>query len=112
MLQKQGLVTPIGLRKDTKHRIASLRLLSGLLVGTGIAVILTLIEIGLLFLFNPFHLLGSTVNRLTALSTLATHTPEIFLVPLGELLIISIIALIVAEPIALISYLRAAHRAQ
>jgi HEAT repeat protein len=83
-----------------------------LLIGIGIAVILTLIEAGILLLFNPFNTLSKIPDRFTALTGLLAHAPATLLLPPIELLAAAILVFLAIKPIELIGYLRAARRAQ
>jgi HEAT repeat protein len=87
-------------------------LFSSLLVGGVITLLLTLIEVSFILLFNPFHVLGESQNRFFALLILPLHAPVSLLVLLSELLVASMGSFLLAQPVALISYLRAVYRAQ
>lgn len=87
-------------------------LFSSLLVGGVITLLLTLIEVSFVLLFDPFHVLRGDQNRFFALLMLPLHVPISLLVPLSELLVASMGSFLLAQPVALMSYLRAVYRVQ
>ncbi|WP_165423791.1 HEAT repeat domain-containing protein [Ktedonosporobacter rubrisoli] len=86
--------------------------LRSLLVGLGIAVILTFIVAVIILLLNPSGILGATANRFSALLTLPARAPQVLLLPLLVFLVASVGTLFTAQPLALIMYLREVHQAQ
>jgi HEAT repeat protein len=101
-----------GLSNEIKQQATRRRIVSSLLIGIGIAVILTLIEAGILLLFNPYSVLREVSNRFVALAGLVAHTPATLLLPFIELIAAAGLAFLAIKPIALASYLRTARRAQ
>ena len=112
MISQQKSVDTIDLNNGIKQRATSQRLLSSLLMGIGVVLILTLLEVCLLLLFNPFHILGDTANRSIAILSLLAHAQAITLIPLAEFLIATLLAFLAIRPLALIAYLREVHEAQ
>ncbi|MBO0780251.1 MAG: HEAT repeat domain-containing protein [Ktedonobacteraceae bacterium] len=55
---------------------------------------------------------GTVSQRLLALPELMTRTPSLLAMPVGELLTSTIVALLVAQPLSLMAYLRAVHAEQ
>ncbi|HZR41502.1 MAG TPA: hypothetical protein VFB12_15370, partial [Ktedonobacteraceae bacterium] len=94
------------------QHVTARRLLSSVLIGLGITLILTLLEIGILWLLNPLHLTGNTQQRFSAMLALPAHSPQWLLLPLGELAVASLAAAVAARPLALMAYLRDVHQAQ
>ncbi|HLZ55624.1 MAG TPA: HEAT repeat domain-containing protein [Ktedonosporobacter sp.] len=101
MIQEQGFVTPTGVRKNTIRRAISSRLRTSMIIGVGITLLLSVIAVGVFWLLNSRHMPG-----LIALS------PLLLLAPVGILVVMSLLAMLVAKPIALIRYLRGTHTAQ
>jgi HEAT repeat protein len=97
---------------DTAQRIWRHRLLISLLIGGAITVLLTLSEITLVLLFNPWHILGNALSRFSTLLMLPLSMPVSLTVPLSELVVTSAAAFLLTMPIALIRYLQTVHRAQ
>jgi HEAT repeat protein len=112
MISQRRFMLSTGLSNDIQRRATRRRIVSSLLIGISIAIILTLIEAGVLFSFNPYHVLNKTPDRFTPLIDLPAHAPAILLLPLLELLIAAGLAFLASKPVELIGYLRAAHRAQ
>src|SRR5581483_267872 len=105
-------VTSTGVRGDTMQHVTARRLLSSVLIGLGITLILTLLEIGILWLLNPLHLTGNTQQRFSAMLALPAHSPQWLLLPLGELAVASLAAAVAARPLALMAYVHDVHQAQ
>src|SRR5947199_7065211 len=112
MKQVQRSTTLSGEQSDATQHNWLRRLLLSLLIGGAITILLTLIEMGLVLLFNPFHMLGSVQNRFFALLMLPLLMPVSLLVPLSELVVASIATFLLTKAVALMSYLRAVYRAQ
>src|SRR5260370_18390735 len=91
MMEDQRLVTPTDMGRDinehpSKRRVILTRFLRNILVGVGIAILLTCIE-GVFWIFNPLHLfrIGSSYNLSTLLSNLA-HTPLLLPILLSQVI--------------------------
>src|SRR5713226_10741977 len=94
-------------RSNRIQRFAFSRLFRGLLVGVGITLLLTGIELGVVWLLNPAFMLGKdTIHRFSALLALPLHIPLLLLIPFFELVGISVAAYIVILPLAIIAYVR------
>jgi hypothetical protein len=74
MISQRRFMLSTGLSNGIKRRATRRRIVSSLLIGIGIAVILTLIEVGILLLFNPYHALSEVSNRFAALVGLVANT--------------------------------------
>src|SRR5579864_5616446 len=84
------------------------RLIRSILVGTGITLLLTIIELVLIWLFNPFHFsTHDSIQRLTAALTFPEKMPILLLVPAVELLGVAILTFRLIRPLAIRAYLRA-----
>src|SRR5689334_2964973 len=112
MISQRRFMLSTGLSSDIKRRATRRRIASSLLIGIGIAVILTLIEAGILLLFNPYNMLSEVSNRFLALAGLVAHAPATLLLPFIELIAAAGLAFLAIKPIALANYLRTARRAQ
>lgn len=112
MKQVQRSTTLLTEQLDTTQRTRSQRFLFALLVGGAIAILLMLIDVGLVLLFNPFHVLGDVQDSSFTLLMLPPHVAISLLVLLSELLVASMGSILLTEPIALISYLWAIYRVQ
>lgn len=86
------------------------RLRFGLLIGLLVTLVLTLMEMGVLWLVNPLHALAST--RLVGLLTLPVHVPLLLTIPLVEFVIFSLLLIFGVVPVALVSYLKEVNAAQ
>src|SRR5216684_1608874 len=94
-------------RSNSIQRIALSRLFRGILVGVGITLLLTGIELGVVWLLNPAFILGrDTIHRFSALLALPLHIPLLLLIPFFELVGISVAAYIVTLPLAIMAYVR------
>src|SRR5437868_14027250 len=112
MKQVQTSTTPSNEQSDTTQRTRLRRFLFSLLIGGAITLLLTLIEIGLVLLLNPFHMPGSIQSRFFALLMLPLLMPVSLLVPSSELVVACIATFLLTKTVALTSYLRAVYRAQ
>ena len=78
-----------------------------LLIGILFTFLLTCIELGLFWIINPNHVLGTGVtHQFSALLTLPVHTPLLWLIPLIELAGTTVAAFMATRPLALRAYLR------
>ncbi len=78
-----------------------------------ITLLLTCIELAIVWMFNPFYVLGRDAShRLSALAAIPTHHPLVLLVPLVELLGITLVAFVAMKPLAIKAYLRTVQKAQ
>ena len=116
-MEDQRLVTPTDMGRDinehrSKRHVILTRFLRNILVGVGIAILLTCIE-GVFWIFNPLHLFGSdsSHNLSTLLSNLA-HTPLLWLLLLLQLIAVCALMLFIDKPLALRRYVRDVQKAQ
>ena len=88
------------------------RLLRNILIGVGIALLLTCVE-GVLWMLNPFHLFGngSPQNLPTLLSNFV-HTPLLWFVLLLQVLVLCALVQFVDKPLGLLRYMRKVQKAQ
>src|SRR5581483_3258736 len=94
-------------------RVISARLSRSILVGVAVSLLLTCIEIAILWMLYPFHPVAT--NMLTRLSTvlvLPIRIPLLWLIPLVEIVGISLLAFRIAKPLAIRAYLRDVQHAQ
>lgn len=95
------------------RRALSLRLFRSVLIGIAITFLFSCIELGLLWLFNPFNLPGrDSSQRFALLVGLPMHLPLLWLVPLIEVVVISIGTFAAMKPLAILAYIRDARKAQ
>jgi len=112
MKQAQRSTTLSSEQSDTTRRTRPGRLLFSLLIGGTMTVLLTLIEVSLVLLFNPFHVVGSVQNRIFFMLLHLLHMPVSLLVPSSELVVASVATFLLTRAVALMGYLRAVYRAQ
>jgi HEAT repeat protein len=117
MMEDQRLVTPTDMGRDSndhrsKRRVILSRFLRNILIGVGIAILLTCIE-GVLWIINPLHLFGSgsSHNVSSLLSNLA-HTPLLWLLLLLQVIAVCALLLFLDKPLALRRYVRDVQKAQ
>src|SRR6266702_5333439 len=113
MLQVQQPVKPASSSTALRRRSLSSRLFRCIFVGVAITLLLTCIELAVVWMFNPFYVLGRDAShRLSALAATPTHHPLLLLVPLVELLGITLLAFVAMKPLAIMAYLRTVQKAQ
>lgn len=113
MYQGKRLATlPAPEHYGTPRQTLVRRVLIALAIGLGATFVLTLLEIGVITLFNPFAMLGETPNRFASALALPAQSPGVLLVPLSEVLLFSLAAFLLAKPLALTSYLHAVRQVQ
>src|SRR5438270_5867472 len=106
MLQVQQPANPASSSTALRRRSLSPRLFRCIFVGVAITLLLTGIELAVVWMFNPFYMLGRDIpHRLSALGAIPTHHPLLLIVPLLELLGITLIAFISMKPLAIMAYL-------
>src|SRR5437588_12483740 len=111
MIEEQRLVTPTDKGKDineppSKRRVILTRFLRNILIGVGIAIVLTCIEVGL-WMFNPLHLFGSSnVHSLSILLSSLVHTSLLWLLLLMQVIATCALMLFIDKPLALRRYIR------
>ena len=117
MMEDQQLVFSTDTGRNINHnrshrRVALSRLLRNILIGVGIAILLTCIE-GALWIFNPFLLFGNDHprNLSTVFSNLA-HTPFLWLALLIQLIAVCAVIHFTDKPLALRRYIRDVQKAQ
>ncbi len=108
MRQVQQLTTSTAVQKGATPLVS--RLLFCLLIGLVGTLMLTLLEVGILWLVNPFHVLGSDSSA--GLVALPSHAPQSLLVPIIELAAISLAVFLSTKPLAFIRYLQEVRTVQ
>ena len=106
-MEEQRLVTPTDMGRDIKQRRNDMtRLLRNILIGVGIAIVLTCIEVGC-WIFNPLHVFGSSSPHTfsTLLSNFA-HTPLLWLLLLIQVIAACALMFFIDKPLALRRYIR------
>ncbi len=116
MIEEQHPVAPTNTNKDTliqaTDHLASSRIPRNILIGVGIAIVLTCIE-GALWILNPFHLFGSgTPHSISTLLSIPVHTPLVLLILLLQVIIVYILVQIADRPLSLLRYIRDVQKAQ
>src|SRR5689334_1116121 len=106
----QEYIPPIERRFQTQRHGAASRLLHSMRIGFFGTLIITLLEILVFALLNPFSLSGSVVDHARAFLILPIHTPILVLFPIGEFLCISIVLFFVLRPLAIYDYMRLLSR--
>ena len=113
MVTKQHPVSVANPRGVRTYSFVSSRLFTSLLVGMVLTLLLTCIELALIWFFNSANILGSdSSRRLSAVAALPLHMPLLLLVPVFELGVLSLTAYLAAKPLAILAYLRAIQKAQ
>src|SRR5260370_17351477 len=115
MIEEQHPVAPTNTNKDTLFQatdhLASSRIPRNILIGVGIAIVLTCIE-GALWILNPFHLFGSgTPHSISTLLSIPVHTPFVLLILLLQVIIVYILVQIADIPLSLLRYIRVVQNA-
>jgi len=117
MMEEQRLVTPTDMDRDinkhpSKRGVILTRFLRNILVGVGIAIVLTCIEGGL-WIFNPLHLFGSgSSHSLSSLFSNLAHAPLVLLLLLLQLIAVCALMFFIEKPLALRRYVREVQKAQ
>ncbi len=93
------------------HQQRFMRVLRHLATSLSLALLLTILE-ALLWISNPGHLFGSSAHSLADFLLLPLQEPLLLLIPLAELAIGSWLSWVVAQPLALLAYLKAVQQAQ
>ena len=113
MMTKQKPVSVANPRGVRIYNFVASQLFTSLLVGIALTLLLTCIELAIIWFFNPANILGSdSSRRLSALVALPLHVPWLLLVPVFELGVLSLTAFLAARPLAVMAYLRAIRKAQ
>ncbi len=113
MMTTQYHVSSAKSRRGSTHRIITSRLFRSILLGIAITLLLTCIELAIIWFFNPANILESASSRsFLTLLALPIHSPFLLLIPVIELGILSLTAYLAARPLALTAYLRAIQGAQ
>ncbi|MBO0796125.1 MAG: hypothetical protein J2P36_34980, partial [Ktedonobacteraceae bacterium] len=112
MIQEQGLTNPTHKYTYTMPHIHSRYPLYAFLVSCGTTLLLLLLMIGILWLWNPFHLLGDSTHLIASLLALLRLSPQLLLIPLLLFLLFFLLSFLSMPPLALVSYLRTVHGAQ
>ncbi len=115
MIEDQYPVISASSSRDTNFvaRLASSRILRCILIGIGVTLVLTGVELAILALASALHLFdrGGT-SHLSVTQLLSQHTSLLLLVALAELLIITITLLLTDKSFELLVYLKDVQKAQ
>ncbi len=108
------MTTPMNRHSASSHAGERGKILArSLLVGTIFTLLLTCIELGLFWIINPNHILGTGVtHQLPILLALPVYIPVLWLIPLIELAGTTAAAFMATRPLALRAYLRDVQREQ
>ena len=110
-MEEQSLVTPTNMgRNINQHRSKPhnnmTRFLRNILIGVGIAIVLTCIETGL-WVINPLHLFGSSSpHTFSALLSNLAHNPLVWLLLLVRVIAACALMFFIDKPLALRRYIR------
>src|SRR5579863_3077350 len=102
------MMAPVNRHSASSHANESGKIIArSLLTGILLTILLTCIELGLLWLINPKHMLGTGVaHQFSTLLALPVDTPLLWLIPLIELVGTTVAAFMATRPLALRAYLR------
>jgi HEAT repeat protein len=113
MMTMQNPVSVANPHRGRTRRFVTSRLFGSLLVGIVITLLLTCIELGVIWFFNLANRPGSAnAKDFSTLVALPIHMPLLLLVPVIEVGVISFAAYLAARPLSVLAYLRAIRRAQ
>jgi HEAT repeat protein len=93
------------------RRTGFARTVRSIFSGIGLALLLTCLE-AVLWIMNPGRLFDGGSHTLATFLALPARVPLLLLVPLGEAIAGLCVALAVAQPLALLAYLKAVRKAQ
>ncbi len=111
MKEEQRPVTPTNMGRNidehrSKRRIILIRFLRNVLVGVGIAIVLSCIE-GILWIFNPLHPFGNgSPHTLSTLLSNLVHAPLTWLLLLLQVIVVCVLMFFIDKPLALRRYIR------
>jgi HEAT repeat protein len=115
-MEDQRPVAPTGtsrnvLEQRSNQRVALSHVFRNILIGVGIAFVLTCIE-SALWIFNPFHLFGSGApHNLSTLLSIPVHAPLLLFFLLLQVIVVCVLAQIADKPLALLRYTRDVRKA-
>ena len=113
MATTQHPVSSANSPRNLSHRMVSSRLFRSILIGIAITLLLTAIELAIIWFFNPATILGDKrTNPFSTLAPLPIHTPLLLLAPLVELVAATLLVYLAARPLALRAYLRDVQKEQ
>ena len=109
-MEEQSLVTPTDMGRDinqhrSKPRNNIPRFIRNILIGVGIAIVLTCIEAGL-WVFNPLHIFGSSSHTFSTLLSNLAHNPLLWLLLLVQVIAACAVMFFIDKPLALRRYIR------
>ena len=109
-MEEQRLVTPTDMGRDinqhrSKPRNNMPRFIRNILIGVGIAIVLTCIEAGL-WVFNPLHIFGSSSHTFSTLLSNLAHNPLLWLLLLVQVIAACAVMFFIDRPLALRRYIR------
>ena len=116
-MEDQRLVTPTAMGRDinehhSKRRDMLTRYFRNILIGVGVAFLLTCIE-GMLWIFNPLNLFGSdSAHTLPTLLSNISHTPLLWLLLLLQVIVVCALIFFIDKPLAIRRYIRDVQKAQ
>jgi HEAT repeat protein len=105
-MAQQQQVSATDERRRANVLLSPARLLTSLCVGIAIACVLTLLEVLVLLVLSPGFVSSRADNHGATLLSLSLHTPLVWLLPLVELVVGTLVALVAMQPLALIAYMR------
>src|SRR5438034_6610378 len=98
---------------NSSYLIVFSRFFRSILIGIAITLLLTAIELAIIWFFNSANILGDKrSNPFSILAALPVHMPLLLLVPFVELVAATLLVYLVARPLALRAYLRDVQKEQ
>ncbi len=89
------------------------RLFRSIFIGIAITLLLTAIELAMIWFFNPINILGDKrADTFSILVALPMHLPLLLLIPFVELVAAALVVFLAARPLALRAYLRDVQKEQ
>ncbi|HLZ80223.1 MAG TPA: HEAT repeat domain-containing protein, partial [Ktedonobacteraceae bacterium] len=113
MTRQYPASAPANRRGVRTQQFVTSRIIGSLLVGIVITLVLTCIELAIIWFFNPANMLGSAHSRdISALVAFLKIMPWLLLAPLIEFGVISLAAYLAARPLAVLAYIRTIQKEQ
>ncbi|TMD29961.1 MAG: hypothetical protein E6J04_13615 [Chloroflexi bacterium] len=113
MATTQHPVSSANSPRNLSYRMVFSRLFRSIFIGIAITLLLTAIELAMIWFFNPINILGDKrAYTFSILVALPMHLPLLLLIPFVELVAAALVAFLAARPLALRAYLRDVQKEQ
>ncbi|TMD89421.1 MAG: hypothetical protein E6I79_08850, partial [Chloroflexi bacterium] len=113
MATTQHPVSSANSPRNLSYRMVFSRLFRSIFIGIAITLLLTAIELAMIWFFNPINILGDKrADTFSILVALPMHLPLLLLIPFVELVAAALVAFLAARPLALRAYLRDVQKEQ